>query len=81
MKIPKYIQDKMRKAAFYSRKSQILVEEVDQYIKDNYDGTEENSDDHLEPWRCGNGISLEELEYGNDITDKFTEWALSDFIN
>lgn len=32
-----------------------------------------------EAYRAGNGISLEELEYGNDITDEFVQWAEEDF--
>ena len=32
-----------------------------------------------EVYRAGNGISLEELEYGNDITDEFVRWAEEGF--
>lgn len=61
----------MHKIAELSRKAKELSSEVDQYFIDKgFD---------IEELRCGNGRSLEELEYGNDITDKFCQDATEDF--
>lgn len=65
MKIPKYIQDRMHKAAKYARKMSEEMRVVDDWFE--YHGYD--SDD----LRSGDGYSLEELEYGNDITDVFCE--------
>lgn len=71
MVIPKYIQNKMHKIAEYSLKAKQLSCEVDKYFQ-NY-GID------IEMLRCGNGCSLEELEYGNDITEAFCVHAEKDF--
>lgn len=71
IKVSKEIQRKMHKIAELSRKAKELSSEVDQYFIDKgFD---------IEELRCGNGRSLEELEYGNDITDKFCQDATEDF--
>ena len=71
MKVSKDIQKKMHKIAELSRKAKELSNEVDRYFIDKgFD---------IEELRCGNGKSLEELEYGNDITDKFCKDAEDDF--
>lgn len=73
MKVSKEIQKKMHKIAEYANKAKELSEEVDQYFIDK--------GFNIEELRCGNGESLEELEYGNDITDKFCKHAESDFAD
>ena len=71
MKVPKYIQDKMHKVARLNAMSRALMREVDDYfISKDYD---------IEKLRCGNGKSLDELDYGNDITDEFVKEADNDF--
>ncbi len=71
MKVSKEIQNKMHKIAEYVNKSKKLSKEVDQYFIDKgFD---------IEELRCGNGKSLEELEYGNDITDEFCKHAETNF--
>ncbi len=63
----------MHKIAELSREIKELSSEVDQYFIDKgFD---------IEELRCGNGRSLEELEYGNDITDAFCQDAANDFSN
>lgn len=63
MKVPKYIQARMHKAAEYAQKCSYEMRIVDAWFEDKgYDP------DIL---RSGDGYSLEELEYGNDITDVF----------
>lgn len=63
----------MHKIAELSREIKELSSEVDQYFIDKgFD---------IEELRCGNGRSLEELEYGNDITDAFCQDAAKDFSN
>lgn len=79
MKVPKNIQDKMRKSAKLYKQARKLLNEVDEYLSENYNGDTESGMDGLEPWRSGNGVSLEEIEYGNDVTDEFVEWADNDF--
>jgi hypothetical protein len=71
MKVSKEIQVKMHKIAELSSEVKKLSKEVDQYFIDKgFD---------IEELRCGNGRSLEELEYGNDITDNFCKDAAEDF--
>jgi len=63
MKIPKYIIAKMHRVAKLSREASVLSKEIeDFFVKQGYDVYE---------LRSGNGKSLEELEYGNDVTDEF----------
>lgn len=65
MRASKEIKRKMHKIAELSNKVKELSSEVDQYfINNGFD---------IEKLRCGNGRSLEELEYGNNITDEFCE--------
>lgn len=65
MKVPQTIKKKMRRMAALSAEVERLGKEVDDYfIKKGYE---------IEELRCGDGQSLEELEYGNDVTDEFCE--------
>ena len=61
----------MHKIAEISGKVKELSSEVDQYFIDR--------GFNIEELRCGNGKSLEELEYGNDITDEFCKHAEDNF--
>ena len=71
IKVSEEVQTKMHRIAELSRKVKELSSEVDQYFIDKgFD---------IEELRCGNGRSLEELEYGNDITDRFCKDAAEDF--
>lgn len=65
MKIPKYIRDSMRKCVEYNRKSAYEMCKVEYWLEQH-----EIDQDTL---RDGNGCSLEELEYGNDIVDELCE--------
>lgn len=61
MKIPKHIKDKMHRIADLHRKAAELSREVDAWFIDHgFD---------MDDLRCGDGFSLEELDYGNDVTD------------
>ena len=71
MKISKTIQDKMHRAAAMYAKAARTMGEIDEYL--------ESRGVSPEVYRAGNGISLEELEYGNDITDEFVRWAEEGF--
>jgi hypothetical protein len=65
-KVPEYIKIKMKKIASLSSKVNELSNEIDNYfIEQGYD---------IMSLRSGDGISLEELEYGNDITVEFCNW-------
>lgn len=65
MKIPKHIRDKMHRIADLNYKSAELSREVDEWFASRgFDVYE---------LRCGDGCSLEELDYGNDVTDIFCE--------
>ncbi|MDF2950543.1 MAG: hypothetical protein K0S18_126 [Anaerocolumna sp.] len=71
MKVSKDIQYKMHKAARLHSEANKLMEDVNDYFEKN--GIDEDV------LRCGNGISLEEVELGNDIVDEFVSWAENDF--
>lgn len=65
MKVPKHIQDKMHKVAELHRKAADISADVDDWLVDHgFD---------IEGLRCGDGYSLEELDYGNDVTDILCE--------
>lgn len=65
MKVSKEIQKKMHKIADLHSQATVLMREVDEYFeKKGFD---------VEELRIGNGESLEELEYGNDITEIFCD--------
>ena len=65
MKIPKHIRDKMHKLANLHYKAAELGMEIDSwFIAHGFD---------IEELRDGSGDSLEELDYGNDVTDAFCE--------
>lgn len=78
MDIPKHIQVKMHTAAKKFKEAHALMEEIDEWI-DKHVESELREAGETEPWRSGNGVSLEELEYGNDVTDQFVEWAKQGF--
>ncbi len=65
MKVPKYIQAKMHRLASISADAAALSKEIDDwFISRGF---------VIEDLRSGDGLSLEELEYGNDITEVFCE--------
>ena len=65
MKIPKHIREKMHKMADLQRKAADLSILVDNwFIEHGF---------NIEELRDGSGISLEELDYGNDVTDLFCD--------
>lgn len=61
--IPEHIKSKMHRLAKLSKKASELDSEISEYFISL--GFDEES------LRCGNGNSLEELMYGNDVTDEF----------
>lgn len=65
MKVPEYIRYKMHRAARLHAEAARLMSHVDAWFEDRgY---------NMEELRCGDGCSLEELDYGNDIADEFCE--------
>ena len=61
--IPKHIREKMHRIADLHSKASDLSAKVDNWFIDHgFD---------IEELRDGSGISLEELDYGNDVTDAF----------
>lgn len=71
IRIPKAIQAKMHRAAAMYAKCAGLMEEIDGFLQ--------SKGISPEVYRTGNGVSLEELEYGNDVTEQFVEWAEEGF--
>lgn len=71
MKIPKYIQDKMRRVAKLSAEVASIMSEVDAFF--------ESKGFDTEFIRSGNGLGLEELELGNDIVNELVACAENDF--
>lgn len=62
MKVPKYIKEKMHEIARLSKRTQTIVGEVEQYFR--------NRDYDIDALRVNDGISLTELDCGNDVTEK-----------
>ena len=61
-KVPKYIKEKMHRLAKLSQQTKELSAEIDCFFENNgYD---------VDNLRSGDGLSLEELEMGNDITEE-----------
>lgn len=71
MKVPKYIQDKMRRVAALERQAGNLMFEIEEWLYRN--GVTKEDLDNGGYLRCGDGISLVELEYGEDITELLVE--------
>lgn len=61
MQIPKYIREKMRRGARFHAKAAWEISQVEKWL-------EKNGFD-VDALRDGSGASLEELDYGNDVTD------------
>ena len=65
MKVPKYIRDKMHRVARLNAVAAEEMERVELWL-------EKNGFD-IYSLRDGGGIGLEELDYGEDITDELCE--------
>ena len=65
MKIPKYIRELMVLTAYYSYKAAELNRKVAEWLERHGVDVDALSD--------GSGCGLEELMYGNDVTDKLCE--------
>lgn len=61
MKVPEYIRRKMHRAAQLHAEASKLTRQIDEWF--------ESRGYAAEDLRCGDGYSLEELDYGNDVTD------------
>lgn len=61
MKVPEYIRSKMHRSAKLHAEASKLTRQVDEWF--------ESRGYAAEDLRCGDGFSLEELDYGNDVTD------------
>lgn len=72
MKVLKTIQNKMHRLAKLTAQASELAGEINAYFEDNgYD---------IDELRSGDGETLDELDYGNDITDVFcTKMENGDF--
>ena len=69
MKVSKEIQNKMHRLAKLTRQASILDREVNEYFEGKgYD---------IDGLRSGDGTTLDELNYGNDVTEIF----VNDFEN
>lgn len=71
MKVPKYIQAKMHRLARLSFESALLSKEIDEYFISK--GYNVDVNDFNKSLRSGDGIGLEELKLGNDVTEQFVE--------
>ena len=65
MKVPEYIRHKLHRAAKIHAEASRLTRQVDEWF--------ESRGYAPENLRCGDGFSLEELDYGNDVTDIFCD--------
>lgn len=68
MKVPKHIKEKMHRVARLNSLADYEMRKVECWLEKR--GFDVTSDGGL---RDGGGCSLEELEYGNDITDLLCE--------
>ena len=68
MKVPKYIREKMHRIAELNSMSAYLMRDVEKWLEKQ--GIDTSIEGDL---RNGSGCSLEELEYGNDVTDLLCE--------
>lgn len=65
MKVSKEIQKKMHKLASLTAQASELAREINDYFEGKgYD---------IDELRAGDGKTLDELDYGNDITEEFVE--------
>lgn len=65
MKVPEHIREKMHKIAELHRRATDISDVVDSwFIEHGY---------YMEDLRTGDGRSLEELDYGFDVTDDFCD--------
>lgn len=65
MKVSKEIQKKMHRLASLCAQASALDREINEYFEEKgYD---------IDELRTGDGTTLDELNYGNDITDRFVE--------
>ncbi len=65
MKVPKHIRKRMHRAARLSKTMLTEMRIVDDWFTSHgY---------NIEELRSGDGTSLEEIEYGNDVTDVFCQ--------
>lgn len=62
MKIPGYVQYKMKSALSAFQRAHSNMAEVNSWFDENYPEVDV---------RSGDGISLEEIEYGNDVIEVF----------
>ena len=63
MKVSKKIQNKMHKLAKLTAQASLLDREINEYF--------ENRGYDIDKLRAGDGTTLDELNYGNDITEVF----------
>lgn len=65
MKVSKKIQSKMHKLASLTSQAAMLDREINDYF--------ENKGYDIDELRTGDGTTLDELNYGNDITEQFVK--------
>lgn len=65
VKVPKYIREKMHRVARLAELQDHEMKGIEEWL--------ESKGFDVDALRDGGGRSLEELEYGNDITDSFCE--------
>ena len=64
IKIPEYIRQKMHRIAYLHATANKEMQVVEAWLEN------QGFDTSMQGLRCGNGYSLEELDYGNDCTDE-----------
>lgn len=64
-RVPKYIKDKMHRIAKMQKALALETKEIEEWLNEHGLDSEE--------FRNGDGNSLEEIDYGNDVTDIIVE--------
>ena len=77
MKVPKYIKEKMHRIAKLTYEASQEMKIVESWLETH--GIEIST--QISGLRGGCGYSLEELEYGNDVTNELCKLIEEDFLN
>lgn len=64
-KVPAHIKHKMHRLAKLTNQAAALDREISDFF--------EEKGFNIDALRCGNGASLDELAYGNDVTDELCQ--------
>ena len=68
-KFPDELKKRLSESAKMFNEAIQAVSEADALFQETFG----EDSDHFPWWRCGDGTSLEEIEYGNDVSEEIAE--------